>query len=88
MQALKNVLFDQIGQKAKTLALISFIIGFIGSTIGGIIYMYDFEEYFLGFLIWVAGTLISWASSIIVYGFGELIDKTTDIAANTSDKKA
>lgn len=88
MQALKNVLFDQIGQKTKTLALISFIIGFIGSTIGGIIYMYDFEEYFLGFLIWVAGTLISWASSIIVYGFGELIGKATDIAANTSDKKA
>ena len=31
----------------------------------------------------IAGTLISWVSSWALYGFGELISKTSEIAENT-----
>jgi hypothetical protein len=30
------------------------------------------------------GSLISWISSLALYGFGELIEKTAEIARNTA----
>lgn len=87
MQATKNVLFDNIGQKTKTMAFIIFVLGFIASSFCGIQIMYEREKFLPGFLIWVIGTLVSWATSIFVYGFGQLIDNTSQIADNTVQKK-
>ena len=37
----------------------------------------------LGLLIWCVGFLASWIGSFFLYGFGELIDKTSETAQNT-----
>jgi len=87
MQATKKVLFDNIGHKTKTMAFIIFILGFIASSLYGIYIMYEGEEFLLGLLIWVIGTLVFWATSIFIYGFGELIDNTSQIVENTTQKK-
>jgi hypothetical protein len=36
-----------------------------------------------GLLVMVVGPIIAWVSSWLLYGFGELIDKASDIERNT-----
>ena len=75
-------MFENIGKKLKGLAKIVFIIevaflGFIGlvlileGTVGD------------GLLILIAGVLGAWISGLFLYGFGEIIDKLTEIEKNT-----
>ncbi len=40
----------------------------------------------LGILVIGIGFLISWISCFFMYGYGELIDKTAEIAKNTAEK--
>ena len=40
----------------------------------------------IGLVLIVAGPIGSWISSFFVYGFGELIEKTSEIAENTKPK--
>lgn len=41
----------------------------------------------LGILVIGIGFLISWISSFFMYGYGELIDKTAEIAKNTAKEE-
>lgn len=41
------------------------------------------KEAILSIFILIVGPLFSWTSSFVMYGFGELIDKSTEIAKNT-----
>ena len=41
------------------------------------------EVGFVGILVIAIGSLFSWVGSFCLYGFGELIEKTTEIAENT-----
>ncbi len=84
-------MFDNIGRKIKTLAKWLAYLGFITSVISGIVLLIisliNFEH--IGWQILlvpiqiVLGCLISWLSVIILYGFGELIDKVSEIEKNT-----
>ena len=67
-------MFDNIGGKIKTLALVICAAGAIASVICGLA-MFD-DSFLLGLLIIVAGCLGSWTGSFCLYGFGELIEET------------
>jgi len=77
-------MFDNIGKKMKTLASLEITLGIVVSIIIGIIVMS--EVLLLGIVVIIVGSWISWVSSIFMYGFGELIEKTSEIAHNTSKK--
>ncbi|MBP3554764.1 MAG: hypothetical protein IJY37_06080 [Clostridia bacterium] len=73
-------MFDQIGKKIKTLASTLTTIGIIVSIIVGFIILVNGSG--AGFLVMLVGSLLSWLSSYVLYGLGELIDKTSTISAN------
>lgn len=74
-------MYDNIGRKIKVLAKAGFIIETILTVIVGSALAVCGED--LGMLILFGGPIIAWLSSWLLYGFGELIDKTCDIARNT-----
>ncbi len=78
-------MYTNIGGKIKTLAKIVCYLGIIGSVIYGI---WFYNTYYsvrnMGILIVIGGPLLSWVSSFFMYGFGELIEKTTVIAEAVS----
>ena len=76
-------MFENIGEKIKALAVISTIIGMLGSILGGFAVWVEFKFIF-GLLIAVFGCLFSWIGSFTLYGFGELIDNTQRIIINTT----
>ena len=77
-------MYDNIGGKIKGLAKIVFIVEAIAAAITGIALMASDEDRILiGLLVMVVGPLVAWVSSWLLYGFGELIDKTCDIERNT-----
>ena len=61
-------MFEDIGGKMKTVAVIMFILGCIASVIGA---------FTLEWFVIIIGPLFSWLGSIGLYGMGELIDETT-----------
>lgn len=76
-------MFKNIGGKIKGLASVIAWLGIIVSVVTGVIYMATaFDGVGIGFLILVLGSLVSWISSWLLYGFGELIENTSKIAKN------
>lgn len=74
-------MFDNIDSKIKGLAVLYTIAGIIGS-IAGASYYFIHGVALIGFLILIFGILASWIGSFMLYGFGELISKTTKIEEN------
>lgn len=67
-------MFDNIGYKIKSLAKLLCWIG-IAVSLGSGCYIFRTNEW-LGILIIVGGTLLSWLGNFILYGFGELVDNS------------
>ena len=81
-------MYNNIGGKIKGLAKAVFIVGAIAAVIMGIALMASNEDMTpIGLLVMAVGPLVAWVSSWLLYGFGELIDKTCDIAWNTHGGK-
>ena len=78
-----SVLYNNIGAKIKTLAKLGFIVSAILSVIVAFMLAASEEFIFLGILMLFAGPLVSWVSSWLLYGFGEIIEKVTQIEINT-----
>ena len=82
-------MFNNIGGKIKSLAKISAYIGILGSIVVGVLFfvlgIISFNPLLVvfAFVIGLGGSLCSWMSVFLFYGFGELIDKATEIADNT-----
>ncbi len=81
-------MFSNIGKKIKTWAAVICWFGIIGAIVAGIVIMVALKtaggmEIFLGIAEMVVGSISAWLSSFLLYGFGELIDKTVDIERNT-----
>lgn len=79
-------MFNDIGRKIKLLASIVAWGGIIGSIISGIGTFvslndnYMTEDFaFVGIIVAIVGAISSWIGSFVLYGFGELIDQTTQI---------
>lgn len=70
-------MFGNIGGKIKSLAQVITWLGIIGSVIWGFVLMATDEDLIsAGLMIAVLGSLISWVSSFVLYGFGQLVENT------------
>ena len=77
-------MFSNIGGKIQSVAKVVCWGGIIVSILAGIIMLAtDDDLALLGLLTALGGSVGSWVTSLFLYGFGELIDKATEIAANT-----
>ena len=89
-------MFNNIERKIKALAKVLTWIGIIGSIGGGMYFIKEGmdmrrggETYIaIGVGVIVFGSLMSWISSWVFYGFGELIEYSKKIAENTSHKES
>lgn len=80
-------MFSNIGGKIQGLAKFTAWLGIIISIILGLLFLAfgsDTEvggyASFIGILIIILGSLSSWISSWVLYGFGELIVRTTEVS--------
>lgn len=70
-------MFRNIGGKIKGLAKAATALGIIAYIVIGIIIMcIDDDIAFVGVLVMIVGAFISWISSFILYGFGQLIENS------------
>ena len=84
-------MWENIGEKIKVLAKVIAWFGIISSIVGGIVLFYiGGKQHYgagiyigMGFATIILGSLFSWIASWFMYGFGELIVKTTEIEKNT-----
>ena len=74
-------MYHNIGEKIKRLAKAIFIVETIASMLGGIVL--SATNVFIGLSLMVTGPLSGWISSLLIYGFGELIDISRAIEQNT-----
>ncbi len=76
-------MFDNIGGKIKSLAVVVTILGIIASIIYAIILWsqnsYRHNTILLGLGILLGGSLVSWIGSFFMYGFGEMIVRLKSI---------
>ena len=77
-------MFENIGEKIKTLALVTTWVGIITSILSGFILLIGGAVE--GLLIMILGSLGSWIGSFVLYGFGQLITNTDAIAAAAANK--
>ena len=79
-------MFDNISYRIKIVAKITFWLGFFASVISGVAYLISTEfwdfgimYFFIGVAMMVVGSFMSWATSLFLYGFGELIEKISKL---------
>ena len=86
-------MFDNIGGKIKTVAKVVCWIFIVCSVLAGLIMIintldyFRFEIFLTALFTMIVGSLVGWLSSLGLYGFGELIERTTEIAVNTRPKQ-
>ena len=80
-------MFENIGGKIKTLAVVFAVLGIIGSIVGGIL-LIDVTLDVLGITVILVGIVFSWICSCFIYGFGELIETAQKIERNTASSLA
>ena len=71
-------MFDDIGEKIKSYAVVCTWLGILASICIGI-YFFVEDELIIGLGVMIGGSLVAWVDSFVLYGFGELISNTTDI---------
>ena len=83
-------MFDNIGGKIKFLAIIICILGIIASIAYGcsIIILRGTSSLLLGLVIIIGGSILSWISVFMTYGFGQLIENSDIIAEQSSRANA
>ena len=87
-------MFNDIGKKIKGLAIFVAVVGIAASIITGFVLLsksetgydyyahskiYDKTMVKAGLVLLFGGPLLSWAGSLLTYGFGELIEKTCSL---------
>ena len=83
-------MFNNVGKKIKTFSVVMFIIETLAALVCGIGLIAEGDDLIplFGVLVAVVGPFVLWILSWFVYGYGELIDKTCEIAKNTQPVKA
>ena len=75
-------MYDNIGGKIKKLAQATFLVEALAATIFGF-YMLAEEDPIIGITIMLFGPIVAFVGSWLLYGYGELIDKSCEIERNT-----
>ena len=86
-------MFENVGEKIKALAKVICAVGIVFSIIVAIFMFYMADEYYrveevyytLGVIILILGPISSWTNSLLIYGFGELIEATCSFKGKVSD---
>lgn len=74
-------MYHNVGNKIKVLAELVAALGMIGSVAVGLLLLPKTSLHpWVGVAIIAAGCVIAWASSITLYGFGQLIENSDKIA--------
>lgn len=75
-------MFNNIGSKIKSLAVLVSVGGMISSILTGFILLLALDEMgaLIGIVIAIVGSALSWIGSFFTYGFGELIENSSIIA--------
>lgn len=82
-------MYENIASKIKGLATGTFLVETILSVIAAVAIMATDEDMILfGLLVLIIGPLVAWLSTLVLYGFGELIEKVCEIARNTAPAKS
>ena len=78
-------MYEEIGKKIKWLAKVLFAVGAVLSVIIAVnmASSVDENQVALVFIVVFIGFVISWISTWLLYGYGEIIDKLCDIEENT-----
>lgn len=78
-------MFDNVGSKIKGLASFFCWGGIIASVVGGIwlIGLLDEDLFWVGIIVLILGSVLSWISSFVLYGFGELVTNSAIIAGKS-----
>ncbi len=73
-------MFRNIGEKIKDISVFVTIAGIFISCIGGcVLWSVDESLIVTGIIIAVVGSLISWLSTVLLYGYGQLISNSDRI---------
>ena len=73
-------MFTNIGKKIKILAVVICVIMAVSSFIGGIVMIsIDDDLIGAGIATMILGPIGAWVGAFVLYGYGELIDKTSSI---------
>lgn len=78
-------MFEDIGNKIKKLAKIITWVGIIASVVLGI--MIWSKSFIWGLVFMIVGALLSWISSFLLYGIGELIENTAHLNEIVNDTR-
>lgn len=80
-------MFDNIGAKIKSLATTTTAIGIIFSIIIAIIITVSTngDLAIIGILFLIVGSLIAWLSSLVLYGFGQLVENSDKLVNNSNN---
>lgn len=87
-------MYDNIGSKIKTVAKVVGFAGIIISILTGLLFLLvafseeKFSCFAIGILVALLGSLISWASTITLYGFGQLIENTDVLVQDSQINKS
>lgn len=78
-------MYENIGGKIKMMAKITAIVLAAAAVIAGIavLIVTEGDGALIALPIMIIGPFFAWISSFILYGFGELIDKVSEIERNT-----
>ena len=77
-------MYEHVGRKIKSVAEWINVLGvFISVLIGIIIIGHNEDNFLAGLLVIGIGAIISWLSTLLLYGFGQLIDDTATIREAT-----
>lgn len=81
-------MFENIGAKIKALAKVIFGLEVVASVLIGLALMIEGAA-FVGFcLFWVVIPILAWIGNFFLYGFGELVDRTTKIEEHLDSRNA
>lgn len=83
-----KIMFNNIGEKIKKLAIVATVLGMIASLIAAIIIWAGNMGVLYGIFVLVVGVVFSWISSFVLYGFGEVIIKLNEIEKDIQKLKA
>lgn len=79
-------MYKNIGRKIKILAIVIAVILAIMFIIVGVSRAVN-KQVVAAILVIIFGPVISWISSFVLYGFGELVDKTCEIELKISNDR-
>lgn len=81
-------MYTNIGAKIKGLAIVVCIGGIIAGVIAGLaLISFDEDLALIAILLIAVVALISWVSSFVLYGFGELVENSGKIADGKAPQK-